>query len=66
MKQFTKIDFDVIYSQLRGCETVAGYLVENLEKIPFADLRDRLENLRDLIDLVQNNLMEKAQETEND
>lgn len=66
MKQFTKNDFNVIYSQLRGCETVAGYLVENLEKIPFADLRDRLENLRDLIDLVQNNLMEKAQETEND
>lgn len=65
MKQFTKNDFDVIYSQVRGCETVAGYLVENLEKIPFADLRERLENLRGLIELAKNNLVEKAQETEN-
>ena len=65
MKQFTQNDFDVIRSQLRGCETVAGYLVENLEKIPFADLRERLENLRGLIELAKNNLVEKALETEN-
>ena len=49
MKQYTKKDFENIYNEIRACGTVAGYLVENLENIPFADLRGRLENLRDLL-----------------
>ena len=64
MKQYTKNDFEVIRSQIRGCETVAGYLVENLEKLPFADLRERLENLRDLIELAKTSFIEKAADVE--
>ena len=64
MKQYTKNDFEVIRSQIRGCETVAGYFVENLEKLPFADLRERLENLRDLIELAKTSFIEKAADVE--
>ena len=64
MKQYTKNDFEVIRSQIRGCETVAGYLVDNLEKLPFADLRERLENLRGLIELAKTSFIEKAAEVE--
>lgn len=53
----------MIQNQIRGCETVAGYLAENLEKIPFADLRERLENLRDLIYVVKENLRANAIDT---
>lgn len=64
MKQYTKNDFDVIYSQISGCERVAGYLVENLEKIPFADLKERLENLLNLIDLAKTSFIEKVADVE--
>ena len=64
MKQYTKNDFEIIRSQIRGCETVAGYLVDNLEKIPFADLRERLENLRGLIELEKTSFIEKAADVE--
>lgn len=62
IKQYTKNDFDVIYSQISGCERVAGYLADNLEKIPFADLRERLENLRALIALAKSTYTDKAQD----
>lgn len=29
IKQYTKNDFDIIYSQISGCERVAGYLLDN-------------------------------------
>ena len=64
MKQYTENDFLVIRSQIGGCETVAGYLVENLEKIPFADLKERLENLLNLIDLAKTSFIEKVADVE--
>lgn len=63
MKKYNKKAYEMIQNQIRGCETVAGYLAENLEKIPFADLRERLENLRDLIYVVKENLRANAIDT---
>lgn len=64
MKQYTKKDFENIYNEIRTCGTVAGYLVENLENIPFADLRERLENLRDLLAETLEKYQEKATDFE--
>lgn len=64
MKQYTKKDFENIYNEIRACGTVAGYLVENLENIPFADLRGRLENLRDLLAETLEKYQDKAAEVE--
>lgn len=64
MKQYTQKDFENIYNQIRACGSVAGYLVENLENIPFADLRSRLENLRDLLVETLEKYQDKAAEVE--
>ena len=64
MKQYTQKDFENIYNQIRACGSVAGYLVENLENIPFADLRSRLENLRDLLVETLEKYQSKAAEVE--
>jgi hypothetical protein len=64
MKQYTQKDFENIYNEIRACGTVAGYLVENLENIPFADLRGRLENLRDLLVETLEKYQEKSTDTE--
>lgn len=59
-KTYTQQQYDIIHGQIAGCRTVAGYLVDNLEKIPFADLRERLENLRDLVDLAKDTFEKSA------
>lgn len=65
MKKYNCKAYEMILNQIRGCDTVASYLVENLEKIPFADLRERLENLRELIYVVGENMRANAIDTMN-
>ena len=64
MEQYTNKDFEKTGNQIRTCGTVARYLVENLENIPFADLRERLENLRDLLAETLEKYQSKAAEVE--
>ena len=64
MKKYNNVDWELLRDKLQGCETVAGYLVENLEKIPFADLKERLENLLNLIDLAKTSFIEKVADVE--
>lgn len=60
MKKYTLEQWTVIRNQIQGAARVAGHLAENLENIPFADLRERLENLRDWLDTIDANYQDNA------
>ena len=49
MKQYKNLDWEIIRDKLRGCETVAEYLANNISGLTIQDLQERLESLRDLI-----------------
>ena len=49
MKKYNNVDWELLRDKLQGCETVAGYLAQNMPGLTIQDLQERLENLRDLI-----------------
>ena len=49
MKKYNNVDWELLRDKLQGCETVAGYLAQNMSGLTIQDLQERLENLRDLI-----------------
>ncbi len=49
MKKYLNIDWELLRDKLQGCETVAGYLAENMSGLTIQDLQERLNNLRALI-----------------
>ena len=61
MKKYLNIDWELLRDKLQGCETVAGYLAENMPGLTIQDLQERLENLRDLIQDARAFFKEKAQ-----
>ena len=61
MKKYLNIDWELLRDKLQGCETVAGYLAENMSGLTIQDLQERLENLRDLIQDARQFFKEKAQ-----
>lgn len=62
MKKYLNIDWELLRDKLQGCETVAGYLAENMSGLTIQDLQERLENLRDLIQETREFFKEKAQD----
>lgn len=47
--KINSVDFELLRDKMRGCETVAGYLAENMSGLTIQDLQERLNNLRALI-----------------
>lgn len=64
MKKYTNEQWKIIGEQVKSAGRMASHLVENLENIPFADLRGRLENLRDWLDMIDTNYQDNATEAE--
>lgn len=65
MKKYNNVDWELLRDKLQGCETVAGYLAENMPGLTIQDLQERLENLRDLIQDARQFFGERVETPEN-
>lgn len=64
MKKYNNVDWELLRDKLQGCETVAGYLAQNMPGLTIQDLQERLENLRDLLAETLEKYQSKAAEVE--